>query len=65
MIDTTIGWVEAVDQALVCAHLGIANREDSFEVAQEKLRQLIDWHVAVALDPAVNGGYVLVPKDKA
>lgn len=31
------------------------------ESLQEKLAQIIAWHVAVATDPAVNGGFKLVP----
>lgn len=35
---------------------------DSFESPKQALHALIDWHVAVALDPRVNGGKVLVPE---
>ena len=59
------GWVEAADQELVCAHLGVANSTDTQEDAARKLRELIDLHVAIATDPAVNGGYKLVPVDSA
>jgi len=58
------GWTRACDQALVCANLGIANADDTFEVAQDKLRQLIEWEIAVAIDPKVNGGYVLTKESK-
>ena len=56
------GWIRVVDEALVTAgELGVANASDDYETARAKLRILIDWHVAVATDPQVNGGYVLVP----
>lgn len=54
-----IGWVRAADDELVCAHLGVANPSDTYEVARAKLIELIAWHVDVATDPAVNGGYRL------
>ena len=57
----TAGWAAAVDRELVAAELGVAKIDDSTDVAAAKLRELIDWHVSVATDPAVNGGYVLVP----
>lgn len=55
------GWVSAVDHELVGSGIGIADLNDSVDEAARKLSLLIDWHVAVATDPAVNGGYVLVP----
>ncbi|WP_442256106.1 hypothetical protein ACS0OT_07120 [Stenotrophomonas maltophilia group sp. RY12688] len=55
------GWAAAADRELVAAELGVAKIDDSTDVAAAKLRELIDWHVSVATDPAVNGGYVLVP----
>lgn len=57
----TAGWAAAADRELVAAELGVAKIDDSTDVAAAKLRELIDWHVSVATDPAVNGGYVLVP----
>jgi hypothetical protein len=44
-------WREAIDSALICAHLGTV---DSFLNARAALNALIDWHVAVALDPEVS-----------
>jgi hypothetical protein len=35
----------------------------SYKSPGEALRALIDWHCAVAVDPQVNGGKVLVPVD--
>lgn len=55
------GWIAAVDRELVDAHLGVANADDDVDTARRKLATLIDWHVAVATDPAVNGGFKLVP----
>lgn len=54
-------YCRAVDQGRVVAHLGTAAPGDSEAVAQRKLDELIDWHVRVALDPAVNGGFKLMP----
>lgn len=59
------GWLRAVDDAMVVTHLGVANEDDSYEVAKTKLNNLIGWHIDVATDPAVNGGYRLVPVDPA
>ena len=55
------GWLRAVDEALVVAHLGIADESDTYEQARSKLDSLIGFHVDVATDPKVNGGYKLVP----
>ena len=44
-------WREAIDAELVCLHLGTV---DSFPDAGAALNALIDWHVAVALDPEVS-----------
>ena len=55
------GWLRAIDEALIIAHIGVANAHDTYEQAREKLTNLIGWHVDVATDPAVNGGWKLVP----
>ena len=55
------GWLRAIDEALFVAHIGVANESDTFEQAREKLDNLIGFHVDVASDPAVNGGWKLVP----
>lgn len=54
-------WIQVLDEALVSAHLGIADETDIYEEAKEKLQALIDWHIFIALDPAMNGGYSLQP----
>lgn len=54
-------WIRAIDEELVGTFIGVANVSDTYEVAKKKLGELIDWHVQVAIDPAVNGGCVLVP----
>lgn len=54
-------WIRAIDEELVSTFIGVANVSDTYKVAKKKLGELIDWHVQVAIDPAVNGGYVLVP----
>ena len=56
------GWLRAIDDELVCSFLGIAKPEESYEQAKLKLSRLIAWHVGVACDPAVNGGWVLMPQ---
>jgi len=55
------GWLRAIDEALVTAHIGVANAHDTYEQAKAKLDNLIKFHVDVAIDPAVNGGYKLMP----
>ena len=55
------GWLRAIDEALVVAHIGVANESDTYEQAKAKLDSLIGFHVDVATDPAVNGGWKLVP----
>lgn len=54
-------WQEAVDRERVSAHLGIAADGVTCEEAARQLAELIDWHVKVATDPAVNGGLSLQP----
>ena len=55
------GWLRAIYEALVVAHLGVANASDTYEQAKAKLDSLIGFHVDVAIEPAVNGGWKLVP----
>ena len=55
------GWIRAIDEALVVTHLGVANASDTYEQAKAKLDSLIGFHVDVATDPAVNGGWKLAP----
>ena len=55
------GWLRAIDEALVVTHLGVANASDAYEQAKAKLDSLIGFHVDAATDPAVNGGWKLVP----
>ena len=55
------GWLRAIDEALVVAHIGVANESDTYEQAKAKLDNLIGFHVDIATDPAVNGGWKLVP----
>ena len=50
------GWLRAIDEALIVAHIGVTNADDSYEQAKAKLDSLIGFHVNVATDPAVNGG---------
>ena len=55
------GWLRAIDEALVVAHIGVANASDAYEEAKAKLNNLICFHADIATDPAVNGGYKLMP----
>ena len=55
------GWLRAIDEALVTAHIGVADENDTYEQAKAKLDSLIGFHTDVATDPAVNGGWKLVP----
>lgn len=55
------GWLRACDEEMVGAHLGVANASDDYATAKKKLNDLITWHIQVASDQAVNGGFVLVP----
>ena len=55
------GWFRAIDEALVSAHFGVASADDTYEQAKAKLDSLLGFHVDVATDPAVNGGWQLVP----
>jgi hypothetical protein len=55
------GWLRAIDEALVTAHIGGADENDTYEQAKAKLDNLIGFHTDVATDPAVNGGWKLVP----
>ena len=57
---TPEGWLRAIDEALVVTHIGVANESDTYEQAKVKLDSLIGFHVDVATDPAVNGGWKLV-----
>lgn len=56
------GWLRAIDEALIVAHIGVANPSDTYEQAKAKLDNLIGFHVDAATDPAVNGGWKLVPR---
>lgn len=57
----TEGWLRAVDEALVVAGIGTATADDTYEQAKKKLDSLLGFHTTVATDPAVNGGWKLMP----
>jgi hypothetical protein len=42
------GWLRAVDDAMVCSHLGVANASDDYATAKKKLNDLICWSIDVA-----------------
>lgn len=37
-----VGWLRAADEEMVCAHLGVADAEDSYETAKKKLASRSD-----------------------
>jgi hypothetical protein len=54
-------WKQALDdEAVVTFTLSGQNKDDP----RKMLMDIINWHVAVALDPKVNGGYSLVKVDQ-
>lgn len=56
-------WKAAIDDELVCCHIGTT---DSFPDAKAALKSLIDWHVSMALDPAVSSdAQALIDKGKS
>lgn len=46
----TDGWLQAVDEALVGSHLGVATAGDTYEQAKTKLNSLICWSIQVDKD---------------
>ncbi len=50
-------WKDAIDHELV----QIESAADSYDDPAKALNDLIHWHVCVATDPKVNGGFALVP----
>jgi len=56
------GWQLAIDDQMVIAHIDTTDGGDPVKC----LRQVIDWHVAVALDPAVSeSAQALIDRGKA
>lgn len=41
-------WVRVIDEAMVCAHIGVADAADDYATAKDKLNKLICWEVDVA-----------------
>lgn len=35
------GWIRAIDEALVCHHIDVANADDSYAIAKDKLNKLL------------------------
>lgn len=56
-------WQAAINREFVLAYLGVAKDDATIEDATRALSELIQWHVDVATDPKVNGGYVLRKQD--
>lgn len=57
-LEETNPYYLAIDDACVTAHIGTA---ESFATPKEALNAIIAWEIAVATDPAVNGGFSLQP----
>lgn len=51
-------WKDAIDEEAVTTWT-----LDNSLSPMEQLQAIINWHVMVATDPAVNGGYELVKKE--
>ena len=51
-------WKEAVLDELAMACMDAPQDEEPSSI----IKRVLDWHVQVATDPAVNGGKVLVPQ---
>lgn len=43
-----VGWLRAIDEALVVSHVGVANADDSYEVAKDKLNELITYEIVLS-----------------
>ncbi len=54
-------WKQAIDDALVTS---LQCTTDAYTDPRKALSDLIAWHVAVATDPCVNGGYTLMPLER-
>lgn len=55
-------WRQAIDHEMVVAHLGVAKPEDD---PAALLHKIIQWHVDVALDPAVSASArALIEKER-
>jgi hypothetical protein len=52
-------WKDAVLDHLAVCCLDAPQDEPPYKI----IGRILDWHVAVATDPAVNGGFKLVPAD--
>ena len=52
-------WKDAVLDHLAICCLDAPQDEPPYKI----IGRILDWHVAVATDPAVNGGFKLVPVD--
>ena len=48
LASTQIGWLRAIDEAMVVSHLGVANADDSYEVAKDKLNELITYEIVLS-----------------
>ena len=53
-------WQQAIDDELISSHLGVADDYATLDDARQALSELIRWHIDVATDPKVNGGWKLV-----
>lgn len=54
---------QVIDEELICAHLGITENSDDYHTAKSKVNSVIDYHITIATDSKVNGGYFLINKE--
>jgi hypothetical protein len=54
---TSNDWKDAVDHELVIH----GSTADSYASPEQAIQDLLDWHVSMAVDPELNGGFKLVP----
>lgn len=53
-------WRKAMDHMLIVNHIGTADGCESVQDCLDKIKELINFEVTAATDPACNGGYKLM-----
>lgn len=54
---------QVIDENLLMYHLGVTHNSDDYDVARLKVDAMINYHIHVATDSAVNGGFFLMKKE--
>lgn len=57
-----VAWVRAIDEALMCSHLGVANASDSYEEAKRKINILLAHEQSIGAYFAEQDAAPKVPK---